>query len=544
MATRGESGERVTAEPVTEQTLAEAQKLWGLALTPRERELVAEVWPVQLARTRRRRRVELPNRLGRAAVFDPRLPQTRVETEQRPRVFSEPSRPLPASDEEIAFATVAELSRWIRIGELSSRRLAEIYLERLRRIGPGLECVITLTEELALTQAERADRERVAGRWRGPLHGIPWGAKDLLDTAGVRTTFGVELFADRVPDADAAVVRRLADAGAVLVAKLALGELAMGDVWFGGTTRNPWDREQGSSGSSAGSAAATAAGLVGFALGSETTGSIESPCKRCGAVGLRPSFGRVPRSGAMTLCWSLDKLGPICRSVEDTALVLDAIVGPDPGDPAALDLPFNFDATEPVAGRRVGYVRGWFESASSDEGDRAVLAALEACGAELVEVELPDLPYDALMTILEVEAAAAFEELTLSDRDDALRQQGPHDWPNGFRRSWFVSAVELVQAERLRRLAMERLHDLFEGLDALVAPHWDGRLTLATNHTGHPGLTLRSGFDERGRPRGVTLYGPLFGEGRLVRIGMALEAGLGVQTRRPSLSARAGSAGV
>ncbi len=420
MAERDEGGERISAE-----TLAEAQKLWGLRLTRRERELVAEVWPAQLERVLERRAVELPHGIGRAAVFDPRLPQTRVDAVERPRVFSKRSVPLPASDEAIAFSPVTALSHWLHSGQLSSRRLAEIYLERLSRLGPGLECVITLTEELALGQADRADRELLAGRWRGPLHGIPWGAKDLLDTAGVRTTWGVELFGDRVPDADAAVVRRLADAGAVLVAKLTLGELAMGDVWFGGTTRNPWDREQGSSGSSAGSAAATAAGLVGFALGSETTGSIESPCKRCGAVGLRPTFGRVPRSGAMTLCWSLDKLGPICRSVEDTALVLDAIRGPDPGDPAALDLPFNFDATEPVAGRRVGHVRGWFDSESSDPSDRAVIEALAAAGLELVEVELPDLPYGALMTILEAEAGAAFEELTLSDRDDALRQQGP-----------------------------------------------------------------------------------------------------------------------
>jgi Asp-tRNA(Asn)/Glu-tRNA(Gln) amidotransferase A subunit family amidase len=525
---------------ISPETLAEAEKLAGVEFTDAERAQILQGIEAVRQMLERRKSVQLPNPLGPATGFDPRLPGMVFETVQRPIVRSEPDPvPLPGSDEDIAFAPVTRLSRWIEGGELSSRRLTEIYLERLKRLGPGLECVVTLTESRAMEQAKRADDELAGGDYRGPLHGIPWGAKDLLDTVGIPTTWGAAPYRQRLPDQDAEVVRRLERAGAVLVAKLSLGELAQGNVWFGGRTRNPWNIEADSGGSSAGSGAATAAALVGFAIGSETLGSITSPSSICGVTGLRPTFGRVARSGAMALCWSLDKLGPMARSVEDTALILEVLNGAHPGDPDSIDLPFNFDATSPAAGRSVGYIPQQFESQDLSTAQRAVLDELRACGCELVEVELPDLPYGTLLAILSVEAAAAFEELTISDRDDELRQQGNSDWPNTFRTAHLISGVELVQLQRVRRRVMEAMREIFQGVDAIVAPGDGQVLSFATNATGHPSLTLRAGFREDGTPAAVTLHGRLFDEGLLCRIGMALEARLGAQDRRP----RAGTLG-
>jgi Asp-tRNA(Asn)/Glu-tRNA(Gln) amidotransferase A subunit family amidase len=416
-----------------------------------------------------------------------------------------------------------------------------------------------LTEARARAQAQRADDELARGRYRGPLHGVPWGAKDLLDTAGVPTTFGAEPYRDRVPAGDAAVVSRLDEAGAVLVAKLSLGALAYGDIWHGGRTNNPWNLAEGSSGSSAGSAAAVVAGLVGFAIGTETLGSIVSPCMRTGATGLRPTFGRVSRVGAMPLCWSLDKIGPLARTVEDCALVLAAIGGHDPRDPSSLDVPLAFDFRAEVAGLRVGFSPPWFAGAGATELDRAVLPALRRLGVETVELSLPDLPYDSLVLILLAESAAAFEELTLSDRDDLLTWQETAAWPNTFRLARFISAVDLVQADRLRRRVMQALDEVFAGVDAVVSPSYEGPLLVATNFTGHPSLTLRVGFQElptrdeltlsdaqRKRtqapsaagqthrvPHAITLFGRLFDEGTLCRLGRALEAELSVWAERP-----------
>ena len=367
----------------------------------------------------------------------------------------------------------------------------------------------------------------------GPLHGVPWGAKDLLDTAGIATTFGAAPFRDRVPTRDAEVVRRLADAGAVLVAKLSLGELAMGDVWFGGKTRNPWQLEQGSGGSSAGSAAAVAAGLVGFAIGSETLGSISNPSMICGTVGLRPTFGRVPRTGSMTVCWSLDKLGPICRSVEDTTFVLDAIHGSHEGDPDAVDLCFGFDAGAAVTACRAGFVPEWFAEGRAGAAEREALAALERSGLELVEITAPELPFEVVLTLLFVEAAASFQELTLTNRDDELRQQEPNSWPNRFRTAHYTSAVEYVQLQRLRRKAMEAMRDVFEQVEILAAPGMGAGLSPITNATGHPSLTLPVGFRDDGTPAAVTLHGRLYDEATLCRVGMVLEAELGLSARPP-----------
>jgi Asp-tRNA(Asn)/Glu-tRNA(Gln) amidotransferase A subunit family amidase len=463
--------------------------------------------------------------------------------------------PLPGKDEDIAFATVTHLSLWIERRQLSSERLTTLYLDRLERFNPKLHCVITLTREHALEQARNADREIAAGKYRGPLHGIPWGAKDLLDTAGIATTYGAEPFRNRVPSKNAVVVDRLNQAGAVLVAKLSLGALALNDVWFGGQTMNPWLLEEGSSGSSAGPGAATAAGLVAFAMGSETGGSIVSPSMRCGITGLRPTYGRVARTGAMTLCWSLDKLGPMARSVEDTLLVLNTISGPDPGDLSSVPSKLDFDANAPVQGLRVGYFPQWMKQEPATDVDRAALAAVKKAGMVPVEVSLAEWPYDSLDIILFAESAAAFEELTLSSKVDELKMQVPDGWPNTFRQSRFLSAVDFVQADRLRRKVAIEMARIFSQVDLLLVPSLRDEMLTVTNFTGHPSLTLRAGFVEvstartdwapdparplptfeppRRVPHGVTLIGRLFDEGTLGQAGIALEQKFAVAGERP-----------
>jgi Asp-tRNA(Asn)/Glu-tRNA(Gln) amidotransferase A subunit family amidase len=523
---------------VVRRTFVEAEKLAGIRFDDVERETMVESIEEHLERLRQRQRLgPVPLSQTPATVFDPRLPGRFVEPEDDRFL---PSRrragPLPTDEADIAFAPLTKLSAWIRQGDITSESLTGIYLDRLRRLGRKLECVVTLTEDLAMRQARQADRELTAGRYRGPLHGIPWGAKDLFDTAGIATTFGATPHQHRVPDSNAVVVQRLEDAGAVLVGKLTLGALAYGDIWFGGRTRNPWDREQGSSGSSAGSAAATAAGLVGFSLGTETYGSIVSPCARCGVVGLRPTFGRVARTGAMPLCWTLDKIGPICRTVEDCMFVLRAINGADPADPASVDVPLPFEAQRAVRRLRVGFNPAWFAGDSPDaEHSRQVLQVLPELGLELVEIELPDWPYDVLLQILLAESAAAFEDLTRGDRDAEMVWQSPEAWPNTFRRAWFIPAVELVQVDRFRRQVMEMMADRFDEVDVIVSPNYAADLLLITNNTGHPSLTLRTGFRESGTPQTMTLWGPLYDEDTLCRVGMAVEKRCDVWDRRPPL---------
>jgi Asp-tRNA(Asn)/Glu-tRNA(Gln) amidotransferase A subunit family amidase len=428
-------------------------------------------------------------------------------------------------------------------------------LDRLQRFDPKLRCVITLTRDLALAQAQQADREIAAGRYRGPLHGIPWGAKDLLDTAGIPTTYGAEPYRGRVPAQDAVVVKRLHDAGAVLVAKLSLGALALNDIWFGGQTMNPWLLEEGASGSSAGPGAATGAGLVGFSIGSETGGSIVSPSMRCGVTGLRPTYGRVPRTGAMTLCWSLDKLGPMTRGVEDGLLIVQAISGPDPGDVASVASHLDFDATGPVSGLRVGYIPGWMKESPATDVDRNALETVRRLSMTPVEVSLPDWPYGSLDLILFAEGAAAFEELTLGGGLAQLKAQVPDAWPNSFRQARFLSAVDFVQADRFRRSVAQEMARIFSQVDLLLVPSLRDDILTITNHTGHPSLTLRAGFVEvsearsdwapepahplpkfsppRRVPHGVTLIGRLFDEGTLGRAGLALERALNVANERP-----------
>src|SRR6202140_2910304 len=403
---------------VSTTTFAEAEKLVQFEMTAGERAVAAGSWRRTMAAVYERRtgprKLALETTMAPASRWDPVLPGQKAgpERERFVRSSVDPG-PLPTPDEGVAFAPVTKLSRWIETRKLTSERLTGIYLKRLEEFDSKLHCVITLTRELALKQAKQADEEIAAGKYRGPLHGIPWGGKDLLDTAGIPTTYGAEPFRNRVPTTDSAVVTRLRDAGAVLVAKLSLGALALNDIWFGGQTMNPWLLDEGASGSSAGPGAATAAGLVGFAIGSETGGSIVSPSMRCGVTGLRPTFGRVPRTGAMTLCCSLDKLGPMARSVEDATLVLQALSGPDVGDLASVPSKLDFDAGAGVEGLRVGYFPKWESDDPATEVDRAALATLPKLGMVPVEVSLPNWPYDSLNLILFAEGAAAFEELTL-----------------------------------------------------------------------------------------------------------------------------------
>jgi Asp-tRNA(Asn)/Glu-tRNA(Gln) amidotransferase A subunit family amidase len=462
---------------------------------------------------------------------------------------------LPASDADIAYATVTQLSRWIEQRKITSERLTNIYLRRIEQFDSKLRSVITVTRDFAVAQAKKADAEIAAGKYRGPLHGIPYGVKDLLDTAGVATTYGAEPFRNRVPAADSAVVHRLNDAGAVLIAKLSLGALALNDFWFGGQTMNPWLLEEGASGSSAGPGAATAAALVAFSIGSETGGSIIAPAMRCGVTGLRPTFGRVPRTGAMTLCWSLDKLGPMTRGVEDAMLVLKAITGPDAGDVSSVPSRLDFDAAAPINGLRVGYFPAWMNENPSTDVDRSALESVKKLGMTATEVSLPDWPYSSLMPVLFSEAAASFEQLGLNGGLSTLKVQVPDAWPNMFRQARFLSAVDFVQADRFRRRVANEMARIFSQVDLLLVPSLRDEMLTLSNFTGHPSLTLRAGFVEvsearsdwapdpknplpkfsppRRVPHGVTLLGRLFEEGTVARAGLALERALAVAGERP-----------
>jgi Asp-tRNA(Asn)/Glu-tRNA(Gln) amidotransferase A subunit family amidase len=543
---------------VTAATFTEAQKLVQVELTDAERQQAASNWRRSMAALYERRTgprtVSLPTTLAPGSHWNPVLPgHGPLPSIDRFVRSTAPVGPLPGADADIAYAPVWKLSRWLEHRQLTSERLTHIYLDRIARFDPKLRCVITLTPELALDQARRADREIAAGKYRGPLHGIPWGGKDLLDTAGIRTTYGAEPFKDRVPTRDAAVVHRLHEAGAVMLAKLSLGALALNDIWFGGQTMNPWLLDEGSSGSSAGPGAATAAGLVGFAIGSETEGSIVGPSMRCGLTGLRPTFGRVPRTGAMTLAWSLDKLGPMTRSVEDAMLVLHAISGPDAGDLGSVPSHLDFDAGRDIKGLKVGYFPAWMAAAT--DVDRHALAQLEKLGLQSVQVSLPDWPYNSLNAIIFAESAAAFEELTLSRQVDQLKVQVPDAWPNTFRQSRFVSAVDYVQADRFRRLVAQEVQRVLTEVDLLIVPSMSDDMLTIGNFVGVPSLTLRAGFIEvsearsdwapdpdhpllkfdppRRVPHGVTLIGRLFDEGTLARVGLALERSLNVIDERP-----------
>ena len=545
---------------ITTDHIAAAERVAGVTYTDAERLLMVDSLDGQVETEIGRRALALPNDLPRACRFDPRLPGWLPPD---PGSFREPApkgKALPHSDVDIAFASVAELSEWVRNGNLTSRRLTEIYLHRIREFDPSISAIVTITEDLARKQAEDADALLRSGTYLGPLHGIPYGLKDIFDTAGISTTWGAEPYRDRVPHSDARVTTLLREAGAVLIAKTSVGALAYGDRWLGNQTRNPWNLCEGSSGSSAGSAAGVAAGLFAFAIGTETLGSITSPCHRCGTTGLRPTFGRVSRKGAMTLSWSMDKVGPICRTVEDTALVLRAINGGDRDDPCSIDAPLGFDAESEIGGMKIGFDPAWFSDELTLDTDTAALNTLSDLEAELVEIRLPDLPYDGFLSVLYAEAAAAFEELTQTNRDDELSEQAHSAWPNIFRRSRFLTAVDHIQWDRLRYQLMTIMDATFQKVDAIISPLMVGPMLTISNLTGHPSLILPAGFGQsrvredpsiaNGRleaeredpdgprhtvPHGIVLYSALFDERLLFRLGMALESRFDVHRHRPPL---------
>ena len=540
--------------------LEAAERLLGIVYTERERQQMLGNLDGQIASAKQIRELGTANSVPMASRFDPRLAGFGMPADTGVKLSAPTSAPLPDDAADIAFAPVTALGAWIRSGQLTSRQLTQIYLDRIASYNPVLECFAALHPDRALAEADAADALLRAGVYLGPLHGIPYGVKDLFDTAGIVTGWGAEPYRDRLPTTDATIVKRLRAAGAVLLGKTTVGALAYNDIWYGGRTRNPFNTEEGSSGSSAGSGSATAAGLCAFAIGTETLGSITSPSQRCGTTGLRPTFGRVPRTGAMALCWSLDKVGPMCRSVEDTAIVLSVLNGYDPADRGSIAAPFSFDAGKPIAGMKLGYLPEAFEDAEATDVDRATLEVARGLGIELVPVTLPDLPYGALMNILYAEAAAAFEELTLSNLDDTLTWQDDGAWPNTFRKARFLSAVDHVQLDRLRYRVMQALDGLFSEVDALIGPFMTGPMLIASNFTGHPCLHMRAGFIESGTrglaslgsgklttgtvedsgqtfrvPQGISLWGRLFEEGPILNLGMALEKALNVAGERPRL---------
>jgi Asp-tRNA(Asn)/Glu-tRNA(Gln) amidotransferase A subunit family amidase len=486
------------------------------------------------------RAYELPNSTPPAIRFDPipkgfRVPEpTGLNRWDIPEGISRPAR-----EADLAFMSIPELASLIHSGEISCLALTEFFLNRLKTYDPQLHCVVTLTEQYAVEQARKLDAELAEGHDRGILHGIPYGAKDLFSFPGYPTTWGAGAYKDQVRDEKAGVIRKLEDAGAVLVAKTTLGALAMGDVWFADTTRNPWNLEEGSSGSSAGSASATAAGLLPFAIGTETWGSIVSPSTRCGTTGLRPTFGRVTRSGAMALSWSMDKVGPICRSASDCAIVFDFIRGPDPDDGSVIEAGYTYPGEVDLSKLKIGYLKGAFEGDYDvKDFDRKTLRVLGRLGAELVPVELvPEgIPVDALSLILEAEAAAAFDELTRSNRDTLLVRQHRYAWPNIFRTARFIPAVEYIQANRIRYDLVQELNRRIRDFDVVVAPSFYGSSQLlATNLTGNPVVVVPNGFKDNGSPTSISFLGNLFDEGTVLAVAAAYQEATGFNAKRPPL---------
>lgn len=524
---------------VTSAMIDEAASIAGINIDDGYKDMMLEDLNDTLGDYKAVHELKLPNGVSPALVFDPILPGMTVNIPRRLfRVSSPIKLQAPKNIEDIAFWSVRDLSELLRTKKISSVALTEMYLHRLRTYDPVLKFVITLMTNRAMSQAREADRDIATGKYRGPLHGIPWGAKDLFSVKGFKTTWGAAGFEQQEFDEDATVVQRLDHAGAVLLAKLTLGALAMGDVWFGGTTKNPWKLDQGSSGSSAGSASATAAGCVAFAIGTETLGSIASPSTRCGVTGLRPTFGRVPRTGGMALTWSMDKIGPLCRYVEDCALVMSVINGPDGKDASVKELPFNWDASLDIKTLRVGYVKEAFEKepetkANETEDDKKSrlrrfeqrkidLASLEVLrsrlGLKLIDIKLPEFAFRNLLPILNAEAAAAFDDLTRSGRDKLLTAQGKNDWPNSFRVGHFIPAVEYVNANRARTVGMQKWAEMFTTIDVLVAPTFGTSQLVATNLTGHPAVILPNGFREDGTPTSLTIVGNLYREDQLLAV--------------------------
>jgi Asp-tRNA(Asn)/Glu-tRNA(Gln) amidotransferase A subunit family amidase len=525
---------------VTKEMLHAAEQLIGVELNDAQETMALRGVNQNLTSYETLRKINVPLDTEPATAFHPALPGKKFDW--KPVKFKLTKQEIPKynSLEEVAFFTATQLAELVRTRQVTSTDLTKMYLARLKRYGPKLLCVVTLTEEIALKQAAEADREIKAGKYRGPLHGIPCGVKDLFATKGVKTTWGAEPYRDQMIDYDSTVVERLRDAGAVLAAKLSMGALAQGGRWFAGMTRNPWQIEEdrtGSSGSSAGPASATAAGLVGFAIGTETLGSIVSPSTRCGVAGLRPTYGRVSRYGAMGLSWTMDKIGPLCRGVEDLAAVLAAIYGPDQRDITVGDAPFNWSPEVPLSKMRIGYLKAEFEG-GSDEKQKALykeaLDALKTAGANLQPIELPQFSTGSLRIILVAEAAAAFDDITRDGRVNQLSGQAPGDWPNTFRTSRFITAVEYIRAQRARTLLMREMDKLMSKWDVFVSPAPNSASLLVTNLTGHPQVCVPCGFID-GLPRSIMFTGGLYDEGSPLRVALAFERATKWHTMHPKM---------
>jgi Asp-tRNA(Asn)/Glu-tRNA(Gln) amidotransferase A subunit family amidase len=530
--------QKAEEEKISIALVKAAQKIIGIDFTDVEIDSMLTDLDGQRANYAALRKLNIPNSVSPALNFNP-LPVGYEFPDKSNyfRVNSINTTKLPAVKDDLAFYTIVQLADLIRTKQISSVELTKFFIERIKKHDSNLKFAVTITEERAMAHAKKADAEIAAGKYKGLLHGIPFGAKDLLAAKGYKTTWGSVPYKDQVLDIDATAITKLEEAGAILIAKMTLGELAMGDVWFGGKTKNPWNLNRGSSGSSAGSASAVAAGCMPFAIGSETLGSIVSPSSECGTTGLRPSFGRVSKYGAMALSWSMDKLGPITRSVEDCAIVFNAIQGADSKDLSLISAPFNYSSPQGASlkGMRIGFIKSEFNRKyANSANDSLSLKKIKDMGAELVEIELPVLPYRDMLIILGAESGAAFEDLTLSNRDDLMVKQDKNAWPSGFRSSHFIPAIEYIQANRARAILIEELNKKMKGLDAFIAPAF-GQNLVATNLSGHPCVVLPNGF-RNGLPTSITFTGQLFGEGKLLKIAEAYQRADDFHKKQPSLN--------
>lgn len=524
------SAEAQTTSPTTKTAdMAAAARIFDLEFTQQELDSMYEGIQENLANYRLMHKQKLSNSVPMSLWQSPLLPGMRIDTEKDNIRWKLPKTPLPENINDLAFYNVSQLAYLIRNKKISSVELATFFIGRLKKYGDTLHCVIALTEQLAMEQARRADEEIAAGKYRGPLHGIPYGLKDLFAVRGTKTTWGAAPYKDQVIDEDAYVYQRLQEAGAVLIAKFTLGALAMGDYWYGGRTRNPWNINTGSSGSSAGSASATAAGLIPFAIGTETWGSIISPASTCGLTGLRPTFGSISRSGGMALSWSLDKIGPICRSAADAAIVFAFIHGTDGIDPSAVNARFNYQQSSDARQLRIGYTKNYFDRIKdTSRSEWKVLRSFQDAGYSLIPVDFPDsaaYPFNIMDVVISAEAAAAFDDFTRNNIDDEMTRQGKYDWPNSFRVSRLMPAVEYINANRHRYLLMQKVNEAMNAVDVLICPtRGSGNQSAITNLTGHPAVCVPTGFDSRSKlPTSITFIGQLYKEGRLLSVAEAYQ---------------------
>jgi len=516
----------IAQEKITKENVGNAEKIIGLEFTEAERDSMLDALNEQLNNYLNIRKIKIDNSIPPAILFNPIPVGFKIDNKQKPIRYSDYSyTKLPENFDDLAFYSIGELAYLIKTRKITSTQLTKFFLERLKKYGPKLYSVVNLTEERALEEARKADEEIAKGKYRGMLHGIPYGVKDLLTTKKYPTTWGAEPYQNQIIDEDATVIKKLHDAGAVLIAKLSMGALAWGDVWFGGTTRNPWDTTKGSSGSSAGSAASVSAGLIPFAIGTETWGSIVSPSTVCGVTGLRPTYGRVSRTGAMALSWSMDKIGVICRYAEDLAIVFDAIRGSDGIDQTLYDASFNYQPEINLKKLRIGYLKSDFDSDYPfHQNDSLALIKFKELGVELIPIELPYISTEDLAFILSAEAAAAFDELTRSNQDDLLKRQNKNAWPNVFRAARFIPAVEYINANRIRYMLIQEMKKIFDKVDVYISPSWKGNNLLTTNLTGHPCVVVPNGFSKNGTPTSFTFIGNLFDEAKLISLAKAFQS--------------------